>query len=155
LFNGGPRLLEGGKVLLANRALEGWDVRYPEINIDNHFLDKKDSIASSDDTHSRVGFYHGWAVRRHPRTAVGMTAENIIYVAVVYGRQPKVSAGASVTEMARLMRQLKVSDAINLDGGGSSMMIIRGKKTGNSSDAEEERAVRDALIFIGCFSSQL
>ena len=66
---------------------------------------------------------------------------------MVYGRQPMVSAGASITEMTKIMKSLGCYEAINLDGGGSSMMNIETVNTGKSSDEKGERAIGDAIIF--------
>lgn len=144
-FNGGPRLLKNGMVLKSNRALEGWDILYPEKNITNEFVDKNDDISSES---GRAGFYHSWIVRRHPRTAIGLTPDNQIFIATVYGRRPNYSAGASVTEMALLLRSLGATEAFNLDGGGSSVMVVNGKMTGKPSDVSGEREVGDALLIL-------
>ncbi|MGY0399978.1 MAG: phosphodiester glycosidase family protein [Ostreibacterium sp.] len=72
---------------------------------------------------NREGFYNGWVLRRNPRTALGLTKDNILYAVVVYGRQPAVTEGASITEMSKVMNSLSVKDAINLDGGGSSIPV--------------------------------
>ena len=53
---------------------------------------------------------------RHPRTAVGMNADSIFWV-VVDGRQPELSVGVSLPELAALMMDLGCTDALNLDGG--------------------------------------
>ena len=147
-FNGGPTLLIDGKLPMKMRAIEGWDVHYPEVKIDNRHVDKKGNAAVNNDPHSRAGFYHGWVVRRHPRTAAGITEDNKLYIAVVYGRQPGVTAGASVTEMALMLQALGAREGFNLDGGGSSMMVVNDNNTGLSSDKEGERAVGDALLIL-------
>jgi exopolysaccharide biosynthesis protein len=72
----------------------------------------------------------------------------VLFIVVIYGRNPKISVGASIHEMADVMRSLGASDAINLDGGGSSAMYVQGKLTGSPSDPNGERKVADALIFI-------
>ena len=46
------------------------------------------------------------------------------------------------------MKGLKVDQAMNLDGGGSSIMVIDGIQTGIPSDVKGERAVGDALLFL-------
>ena len=148
IINGGPTLLKAGKIQQATRAIEGWATYYQNISAKNQTLDEKDDIGGTANVHDRSGFYYGWVVRRHPRTAIGISADNQLYVAVVYGRQPGISAGASITEMAVMMQQLGAVEALNLDGGGSSMMVINGEKMGQSSDRSGERAVGDALLFI-------
>lgn len=60
----------------------------------------------------------------HPRTAVGVSrAGTKLVLVVVDGRQPGYSEGASLQEVARIMRQNGAWDAINLDGGGSSTLV--------------------------------
>ncbi|NLZ52681.1 MAG: copper amine oxidase, partial [Thermoanaerobacteraceae bacterium] len=61
----------------------------------------------------------------HPRTAIGFTADKkTMIMAVVDGRQAK-SRGMSQQEMAQLMLSLGAYNALNLDGGGSSTMVVR------------------------------
>lgn len=61
---------------------------------------------------------------RHPRTAVGLDAtERWLLLAVVDGRQPRHSVGMTACELADLMAKHGCRRAINLDGGGSSVML--------------------------------
>lgn len=60
---------------------------------------------------------------RHPRTAVCYNAREIIFV-VVDGRQPQLSVGMTLEELGDLMVSLGCSEAMNTDGGGSSVMAI-------------------------------
>ncbi len=60
----------------------------------------------------------------HPRTAVGIRADGKVIFTVVDGRRPEWSNGASLTELAELMRSAGAVTAINLDGGGSSTFIV-------------------------------
>lgn len=60
---------------------------------------------------------------RHPRTAVCYTNENYIF-AVVDGRQPKLSVGMTLEELADFMLSLGCSDAMNTDGGGSTELAV-------------------------------
>ena len=63
--------------------------------------------------------------KRHPRTAVGVSQDGrYLYMLVVDGRQPGHSVGATTRETAIWMKQLGAYDALNLDGGGSSVMVI-------------------------------
>jgi hypothetical protein len=64
----------------------------------------------------------------HPRTAIGFdTTKQRLVMLVVDGRQPKVSEGVSEEELAKLMIEFDCSEAMNLDGGGSSTMLVREK----------------------------
>jgi hypothetical protein len=60
----------------------------------------------------------------HPRTAIGYTADNQLILATVDGRQPGVSEGMSLLELANLMLRFDCVQALNLDGGGSTTMVI-------------------------------
>ena len=78
---------------------------------------------------------------RHPRTAMGYTKENKLIILVVEGRNPGVAEGVTLTELAELMLDLGCLEALNLDGGGSSCMLINGKETIKVSDAGGQRPV--------------
>lgn len=59
--------------------------------------------------------------QRHPRTAVCYNARKIIFV-VVDGRQPQLSVGMTLDELAELMVEVGCTTSMNTDGGGSSVM---------------------------------
>ena len=64
----------------------------------------------------------------HPRTAVGYSQNGkFLYIVVVDGRQPFYSQGMTLAELADLMIDIGAHDAMNLDGGGSSTLVIRGE----------------------------
>lgn len=65
--------------------------------------------------------------RFHPRTAIGVTPAGRILMVVIDGRR-KDSKGVKLVRLARIMKGLNASFAVNLDGGGSSTMVVRGKK---------------------------
>lgn len=97
-----------------------------------------------------------FSVTRHPRTAVGVSGDGRrIWLVTVDGRQPEYSVGMSLLETANLLRDLGAVEAINLDGGGSTAMVIRDPRTGTlrvtnrPSDAEGERAVGNSLAVVG------
>jgi hypothetical protein len=84
--------------------------------------------------------------RRHPRTAIGWRADGHLVLVTVDGRQPQKSVGMTIEELAKLMIELGCVEAMNLDGGGSTTMVIRNKIANNPSDAAGERPVSDALL---------
>jgi hypothetical protein len=84
-------------------------------------------------------------LRRHPRTLAGVTRTGKLIVAVIDGRRPGSTVGASYLEAARFMQWLGARDAVNLDGGGSSTMVVRGKVVNKPSDGSE-RGVGDSLL---------
>ena len=63
--------------------------------------------------------------KRHPRTAVGLSQdETTLYWVVIDGRQPNYSEGATMLELAQILRDAGAHTAINLDGGGSSTLVM-------------------------------
>lgn len=87
---------------------------------------------------------------RHPRTAIGWTSDRRLLLVVVDGRQPNWSAGMSLDELTWLFQRLGTSHALNLDGGGSTAMVVNGAIVNRPSDREGERAVGNALALVGC-----
>ncbi len=83
---------------------------------------------------------------RAPRTAVGLKADGHILAVVIDGRQDN-SIGMTLLELALFMQELGARDAMNLDGGGSSEMIVKGKVVNKPSDGRERR-VGDALVIV-------
>jgi hypothetical protein len=68
---------------------------------------------------------------RAPRTAAGIDAGGAtLTLLVVDGRLLSHSVGMSELELAREMLRLGCSDALNLDGGGSSTLVMRGRPEG-------------------------
>jgi exopolysaccharide biosynthesis protein len=88
---------------------------------------------------------------RHPRTVVGFdAAKTNLVILVVDGRKPGIAVGMSYDELAAEMVRLGCSEALNLDGGGSSVMAVRDVATGRMKILNEptdghERAVADVL----------
>lgn len=84
---------------------------------------------------------------RHPRTAIGVTADRKLVLFVCEGREMTEGVpGYKTEEVARMMKALGCVDAINLDGGGSSCMLVGGSETIKPSDGEQ-RAVA-SLVYI-------
>jgi hypothetical protein len=84
---------------------------------------------------------------RQPRTGVGVTADGRILLVVVDGRQAKWSLGPTVREFAGIMRSLGAVDALNLDGGGSSTMVVQGEVVNRPSDGHE-RPISNAILIL-------
>jgi exopolysaccharide biosynthesis protein len=66
----------------------------------------------------------------------------------VDGRQPSVSLGMTFAELTGLAQKLNLVNALNLDGGGSTTMVVKGKIVNHPSDATGARRVSDALIVV-------
>jgi len=82
----------------------------------------------------------------HPRTAIAKLKSGQVLLVTVDGREPGESVGMSLTMLADLLLEFGAVEAINLDGGGSTTMVIRNKLVNKPSDATGERPVSDAIL---------
>jgi hypothetical protein len=131
--NGGPLLIHDGKIV-RNDDREGWRMAGVPL--------------------ARANFVHDWTTLRNPRTAVGVGADQRIWLVVVEGREfaerrsrtSATSVGLGIDELRAVMAHLGARDALNLDGGGSSMLVIDGVAVTKPSDPGGERAIGDAII---------
>ena len=86
---------------------------------------------------------------RHPRTAVGFNQDSSqFFMFVIDGRQPGLSVGMSYKELGDYMKTWGVHNGLNLDGGGSSTMVVRGAIVNSPSDIGGERSVANSLLLI-------
>jgi hypothetical protein len=83
---------------------------------------------------------------RHPRTLVGRDDHGAIWLVAIDGRQPDYSIGMTFAELQGLSDRLRLTDALNLDGGGSTTMVIRDRIVNRPSDVAGPRQVSDALL---------
>ena len=66
-----------------------------------------------------------FVTHRHNRTALGIRPDGTVLLLVADGRFPHRAEGLSIPELTMVMRWLGCTDAVNLDGGGSSTMYVR------------------------------
>lgn len=83
---------------------------------------------------------------KHPRTAMGYTSSGELIVMVVEGRFPGKAEGADLKQLSDMLVQVGCEEALNLDGGGSSCMLVNGKQTITPSDKEGQRPVPAVFI---------
>ena len=88
--------------------------------------------------------------KRHPRSAVGVCKNGNWIFLVVDGRA-KHSEGFTILELAQFMKTLGCVGALNLDGGGSSTMVVQDKVVNSPSGREhalvrKERPVSNAFL---------
>lgn len=83
---------------------------------------------------------------RHPRSGVGVGGGKVFFVSVD-GRQKGYSVGMTPQRFARLFVSLGARTALNLDGGGSTTMVVNGKVKNRPSDGTE-RPVSSALLLL-------
>jgi hypothetical protein len=89
-----------------------------------------------------------FATRRHPRTGVGFSKDSsTAYFITVDGRQA-ASVGMSLAEFGDLMIRAGVYQGLNLDGGGSTTMVVDGAVVNSPSDAAGERPVANCLLLM-------
>lgn len=81
---------------------------------------------------------------KHPRTAMGYTKDNKLIILVIEGRNPN-AGGANLIQEAQILKDLGCVEALNLDGGGSSCLLVNGKETIQPSD-KTQRAVPAVFI---------
>jgi len=123
VVGGGPRLVARGRVRLRSSAEGFAPVSAP-------------------------WFFGSFVASRQPRTLAGVRRDGGLLLVTVDGRAPGWSVGVTLAEAARVMRSLGAREALNLDGGGSSAMAVRGRTVSRPSDRTGERAVSDALVVL-------
>ena len=101
-------------------------------------------------TNEEERMFSGKAINdKHPRTAMGYTSNHKLIILVIEGRHPGIAEGATLLQEAQIFITLGCVEALNLDGGGSSCMLINGKETIAPSDKEGERAVPAVFLIKG------
>ena len=84
---------------------------------------------------------------RNPRTAIGLTQDGRVVLVVVDGRQSS-SSGMTMLELAQFMAgRLGVEIAMNLDGGGSSTMAVKGAVANHPGEGFERSVSSAVLVF--------
>ncbi len=82
---------------------------------------------------------------RSPRSAIGLTREGKLLLVVIDGRNPHHSYGATLWEASEVLKELGAVDALNLDGGGSTTLVVNGRVV-NVPSSGAERRVANALV---------
>jgi len=100
--------------------------------------------------YDKIGTYDH-TLGRHPRTVIGVTAENKLYLVTVDGRSKSNAVGMTCPELADLMQRMGCVWAMNMDGGGSTVMwtekfgVVNHPTDNGKYDAEGERRVYDTF----------
>lgn len=101
------------------------------------------AVSDTDNTLEKVAV--PFLKARHPRTFVGFNRDTTkLYLCTVDGRQA-ASIGMNFQEMADFLLSIGVWDAINLDGGGSTTLVVNGRIVNSPSDKTGERATANSL----------
>ncbi|MGV9250128.1 phosphodiester glycosidase family protein [Streptomyces sp. NPDC003697] len=122
VLNGGPELVRDGRL---------------------HVTPATDGMVHPGDP----SWYYGWVHKRNPRTLAGVDAAGRTVLVTADGRSTG-ALGLSITESAGVARALGLRDAINLDGGGSTTMVVDRNVLNHPSDAAGERPVGDAVLIL-------
>ena len=86
---------------------------------------------------------------KEPRTVIGYNG-NVVYIGVLDGRKPATSVGVTLDQLGQIMKSLGCQQALNLDGGGSSTMVLKNTtddqfRVVNSYSDANPRAVANGL----------
>lgn len=84
---------------------------------------------------------------KSPRTAVGYTKKGTLVLVTIDGRRKGFSEGATITEIAKIMKELGCYNAMNLDGGTSTQMVYKGRLV-NYPAVKGGSRVTNALMII-------
>ncbi|MFE6039957.1 phosphodiester glycosidase family protein [Streptomyces sp. NPDC056452] len=122
ILNGGPELVRDGRL---------------------HVTPAADGMVQP----GNESFYYGWVHKRNPRTLAGVDADGRTVLVTADGRSTD-ALGLSIPESAAVARALGLRAAVNLDGGGSTTMVVDGEVINDPSDATGERPVGDALLIL-------
>ena len=87
----------------------------------------------------------GFVSGRHPRTVAGWDAAGNVLLVTVDGRQPAHSVGMTLPELADFLVGIGAVEALNLDGGGSTTMVIAGRVVNLPSDRLVRRSGSERL----------
>ena len=94
----------------------------------------------------RVDLQQGHDPARHPRTAVMLTKKNHLLLIVVDGRHKGVAEGMTLSELEYFCNCLGATSALNLDGGGSSVLWTAKKGILNTPSDGKERTVANSIL---------
>jgi exopolysaccharide biosynthesis protein len=91
--------------------------------------------------------------KRHPRSALATNGKKVFLI-TVDGRAPGVADGMTLPELTKIMHYAGAVNALNLDGGGSTTLYVKGigivnhPSDNKQFDKEGERYVVNSLLFI-------
>ncbi|MGH2752415.1 MAG: phosphodiester glycosidase family protein [Actinomycetota bacterium] len=146
-----PRKGKRAKILrsmtVGTTAKYGWSFGWPKVfdSVGGNPTLIEDGVVQKHSIYTGTSFAGG----RHPRTAVAYNSKNHkLFLVTVDGRQPGYSVGMTLAGLTHFLRsRLGATDALNLDGGGSTTMVVKGKVKGRPSDGSE-RPVSSALVLL-------
>ncbi|MGC8777723.1 MAG: phosphodiester glycosidase family protein [Candidatus Caldatribacteriaceae bacterium] len=91
-------------------------------------------------------FNNDVVTKRHPRTVIGETENGEILFLAVDGRRPGHSVGLTIEELVEELKNYRVKNALNLDGGGSTTFYLQGQILNRPADLTGERKISTAIL---------
>ena len=137
-FKSGTFALENYSSSTTRNQLLGWSKKYDSFIVTGPIL-RRNGV-SQDSNIGGEGFYGP-----HPRTMLGKCADGTVYMVVMEGRLEGAS-GFSLANMVSLAEDLNMTDAINLDGGGSSTLWVTGAGVINRPSGGSLRNVPNVIV---------
>jgi len=129
---------------------------YPNMSIDfksGHYWKMRDAIHAGpvlidngeiDVSVENEVFFNTPVAGIQPRTAIGYTNDNHLIMMVVDGRQAE-SRGVYLEELAVMMKEFDCTEALNLDGGGSSCMVADSRLLNRPAGRTSQRQIMSAI----------
>lgn len=102
----------------------------------------RDGAAPSTKAYNAEGFDKAFHSFWHPRTAIGKKADGTLLFVTITAADAEVRRGVTLPRLAELFAEWGATDALNLDGGSSSMLIIRDKVVSVKSREKPQKAAR-------------
>ncbi len=98
------------------------------------------------------GFDAGFTDHAYPRTGVGISRDGSHLIIVTADGRQALSRGATLGEMAAILKRFGAWNAMNFDGGGSTSMAVAGLTVGSPEGSGAERPVADMLTIASDFA---
>ena len=149
------------QLALVTHGRSAWDLRWFMHHVDHNApitLTTTSPAPAPQTLGTSFRLLHNWhevAPRKHwhlirgrePRTVLATRPNGTVMLITIDGRWRRHSAGASMRQAAFLARRLGASEAVNLDGGGSTTFVARGHVLNHPSDGWE-RGVVNSLVLV-------
>ena len=105
----------------------------------------QDGIALSTKAYEQEGFDRAFHSFWHPRTAVGKKTDGTLLFVTITATEAGIRRGVMLSRLAELFLEWGATDALNLDGGNSSMLIIRDEVVSVKQKASDKPESKDGL----------
>ena len=128
-------------------------------SIERGYKKKVGAVLASGPLMLQNGHFADWSMcdsdfiaTKHPRSAIAVTRDKRVLLITVDGRSPGNAIGMSIPELAHLVKELGAKTALNLDGGGSTMLYLNGQILNHPCDNrqfdhEGERKIPNMIYF--------